>query len=79
VKNPDKLDALPFDVEKEALKFSAEHSSAPKGNVVEVIVSKAKYLSKVKGVLGAVYVSKSKKKELTLIELNGILNYRRMR
>ncbi len=66
VKNPDKLDALPFDVEKEALKFSAEHSSAPKGNVVEVIVSKAKYLSKVKGVLGAVYVSKSKKKRIDL-------------
>jgi predicted ribosome quality control (RQC) complex YloA/Tae2 family protein len=66
IKNPEKLDVLPFDVEKEALKFSAEHSSAPKGNVVEVIISKAKYLSKVKGVLGAVYVSKFKKKRIDL-------------
>ncbi|MCX7830226.1 MAG: NFACT RNA binding domain-containing protein, partial [Acidobacteria bacterium] len=66
VRNPKKENDLPFEVEQFALKFAAERSSAPKDNAIEVVVSKAKYIAKVKGKLGAVYVSKSKKKKIDL-------------
>jgi len=66
VRNPKKEEELPFEVEKFALKYAAQRSSAPKDNIVEVIQSKAKHLSKVKGKLGAVYVSKFKKRKIDL-------------
>lgn len=66
VRNPKREEELPFEVEIFALKYAAQRSSAPKNNIVEVIQSKAKYLAKVKGKLGAVYVSKFKKRKIDL-------------
>lgn len=66
VRNPKKEEELPFEVEQYALKYAAQRSSAPKDNIVEVIQSKAKHLAKVKGKLGAVYVSKFKKRKIDL-------------
>ena len=66
VRNVKKEKQLPFEVEMFALKYVTQHSSAPKGNVVEVIETKAKYLARVKGKVGAVYVSKSKKRKIDL-------------
>lgn len=66
VRNPNRKEELPFQVEKMALKIAAENSSAPKDNIIEVISSKAKYLARVKGKLGAVYVSKFRKRKIDL-------------
>lgn len=66
VRNVKKEEELPFEVERFALKYVAQHSSAPTGNVVEVIETKAKYLARVKGKVGTVYVAKSKKRKIDL-------------
>lgn len=68
VRNPKKLNELPFEVEKEALKYVAKNSQAPKDSFCEVVETKVKYLSRVKGKKGAVYISKFKKKRIDLNE-----------
>ncbi len=68
VRNPSRLDELPLETEMAAARHAALHSSAPEGCEVEVIVTKAKYLTRVRKTPGAVYVSSFRKR---LVDLAG--------
>ena len=57
VRCPSKLEDLPFDVEQAAALYAAEHSGAPPGNRVGVVVSRCKFLRRVPGAPGRVMMS----------------------
>jgi predicted ribosome quality control (RQC) complex YloA/Tae2 family protein len=58
VKNPNRRDSLPLEVEQAAALHAAERSAAPPGNRVAVTVARCKNLRRVPGALGRVWVSK---------------------
>lgn len=68
VRNPSRLEELPLETEMAAARHAALHSSAPEGCEVEVIATKAKYLTRVRKTPGAVYVSSFRKR---LVDLKG--------
>lgn len=68
VKNPKRLDELPLEIELFACKYAAAHSKAPKESAVDVIVTKAKFLARVKKTPGAVFVSHFRKRLVDLRE-----------
>jgi predicted ribosome quality control (RQC) complex YloA/Tae2 family protein len=57
VRCPPKTEDLPYDVEQAAALYAAAHSGAPPGNRVAVVVSRCKYLRRVKGAPGRVMMS----------------------
>ncbi len=57
VRCPPKLEELPYDVEQAAALYAAEHSGAPPGNRVGVVVSRCKFLRRVPGAPGRVMMS----------------------
>jgi predicted ribosome quality control (RQC) complex YloA/Tae2 family protein len=68
VRNPSRLAELPLETELCAARYAASHSSAPKGSAVDVVVTKVKYLARVRKTPGAVYVSRSRKRLVDLKE-----------
>lgn len=58
VKNPDRRESLPPDVERAAALHAAARSDAPPGNLVAVTLARCKNLRRVPGVPGRVWVSK---------------------
>lgn len=58
VKNPDRRDSLPLEVERAAALHAAARSAAPAGNRVAVTVARCKNLRSVPGAPGRVWVSK---------------------
>ncbi|MEW5764673.1 MAG: NFACT family protein [Acidobacteriota bacterium] len=57
VRNPRRLDALPFPVEQAAAAYAAAHSGAPAGDRVAVTVARCHQLRRVPGALGRVTVA----------------------
>jgi len=57
VRNPDRREDLPFQVEQAAGLYAAAHSAAPRGNRVAVTVARCKNLRRVPGAPGKVWVS----------------------
>jgi predicted ribosome quality control (RQC) complex YloA/Tae2 family protein len=57
VKNPKRLDQLPFPVEQSAAVYAATHSGARPGDRVAVMVAQCKSLRRVPGAVGRVMVS----------------------
>lgn len=57
VRLPPKTEDLPYDVEQAAALYAAAHSGAPPGNRVAVVVSRCKFLRRVKGAPGRVMMS----------------------
>ncbi len=57
VRCPPKSEDLPYDVEQAAALYAAAHSGAPPGNRVAVVVSRCKFLRRVKGAPGRVMMS----------------------
>ena len=57
VRNPDRREVLPFQVEQAAGLYAAAHSAAPAGNRVAVTVARCKALRRVPGAPGKVWVS----------------------
>jgi len=57
VKNPDRRESLPAQVEQAAGLYAAAHSGAPGGNRVAVTVAQCKNLRRVPGALGRVWVA----------------------
>ena len=66
VRNPSRIDELPLEVEMAAARYAASHSSAPGGSAVEVTVTKAKFLSRVKKTPGAVFISSFRRRLVDL-------------
>lgn len=61
VKNPRRLEALPFEVERAAAAYAASHSGAPPGNRVAVVASQCKTLRRVPGSPGRVMMSSARR------------------
>ena len=57
VRCPPETEDLPYEVEQAAALYAADHSGAPPGNRVAVVVSRCKYLRRVKGAPGRVMMS----------------------
>ncbi len=57
VRNPRRLDALPFPVEQAAAAYAAAHSGAPAGDRVAVTAARCHQLRRVPGALGRVMVA----------------------
>lgn len=61
VKNPGRLEALPFAVERAAALYAASHSGAPPGNRVAVVASQCKALRRVPRSPGRVMMSSARR------------------